>query len=146
MRARDLDRTTAGHRTVPHTADLILEAWAPTVEQCLAEAVAALTDSCADTSNALPTGRHTFRLAAGSDEQTLVAVLEEVLYVLDAHGQVPVTTHLEAMNGSGLSGWFDVISVTETPLIGSAPKGIARSGLSIHPDAGGWRCTATVDV
>jgi len=131
---------------VPHTADIIVEAWAPTREQCLAEAVAALTESCADTSNVVPTSRHTFRLAADSDEQTLVAVLEEVLYVLDAHGQVPVTTHLDSMNGTELSGWFDVASVSEIPLIGSAPKGIALSGLSVHPVDGGWRCTATVDV
>ena len=33
-----------GHRTVPHTADLRVEAWAPTREACLAEAVRGLVD------------------------------------------------------------------------------------------------------
>ena len=36
-----------GHRTVPHTADLRVEAWAPTREECLAEAVRGLVDSFA---------------------------------------------------------------------------------------------------
>ena len=36
-----------GHRTVPHTADLRIEAWAPTREECLAEAVRGLVDSFA---------------------------------------------------------------------------------------------------
>lgn len=145
MRTRDVDRASAGHRTVPHTADLIIESWAPTRERCLTEAVAALTESCADTSNAVPTSRHTFRLGAGSDQETLVALLEEVLYVLDAHGQAPVTTHV-ARNGSELAGWFDVVGVGGVPLTGSAPKGISRSGLTFERVGGGWRCGATVDV
>jgi len=130
---------------VPHTADVIIEAWAPTREQCLAEAVAALTEGCADTSHAVPTGTHAFRLDAGSDEQTLVALLEEVLYVLDAHGQVPVATHL-AVGPAGLAGWFDVVDVLAVPAIGSAPKGVALSGLAFDDVGGGWACTVTVDV
>ena len=145
MLSGGVDRAGTGHRTVPHTADLIIEAWAPTRERCLAEAVAALTDSCADTSRAAPTGKHAFRLGAGSDEQLLVAVLEEVLYVLDAHDQVPVTTHLAA-DGAGLSGWFDVVDVHEIPTIGSAPKGIAWSGLTFDDADGRWCCRVTVDV
>ncbi|HEV8559398.1 MAG TPA: archease [Actinophytocola sp.] len=37
-----------GHRAVPHTADIRIEAWAPTREACLGEAVAALVESFAD--------------------------------------------------------------------------------------------------
>lgn len=89
---------SAGHRTAAHTADLIVEAWAPTREGCLAEAVAALTDSYADTSTATAAGRHTFRITAGSDDQTLVGVLEEALYVLDAFGKVPEGAGFESSN------------------------------------------------
>jgi len=145
MPTRNPDRSGAGHRTAPHTADVIIEAWAPTRERCLVEAVAALTEGCADTSHAVPTGKHAFRLAAGSDAQALVALLEEVLYVLDAHGQVPVTTRL-TVDESGLSGWFDVVDVSAVPTIGSAPKGIALSELAFDDVDGGWRCTVTVDV
>jgi SHS2 domain-containing protein len=145
MRKPGADSTSAGHRTVPHTADLIIEAWAPSLAGCLTEAVAALTESCADTSGAVPTGRHSFSLGAGSDEEALVALLEEVLYVLDAHGEVPVTTHL-TRDGAVLAGWFDVVGVGEVPLTGSAPKGISLSGLTLERVGREWHCAATVDV
>lgn len=141
--------TLAGHRTLPHTADLIVEAWAPTRAGCLAEAVAALTDSYADTSHAEPTRRHGFRLAAATDEQALVALLDEALYVLDALGAVPVETHLDPLDPPGnaeLTGWFALVDVDRVGLVGSVPKGVALSGLSLRHLDGGWHCTATVDV
>ena len=36
-----------GHRTVPHTADLRIEAWGPAREGCIAEVVRGLVDSFA---------------------------------------------------------------------------------------------------
>ena len=146
MRSVDDDATRAGHRTLPHTADLIVEAWAPTRAGCLAEAVAALTDSYADTSHAEPTRRHGFRLAAATDEQALVALLDEALYVLDALGAVPVETHLDTPGDAELSGWFALVDVDRVTLIGSVPKGVALSGLSLRHLDGRWHCTATVDV
>lgn len=43
-----------GHRTVPHTADLRIEAWAPTAELCIAEAVRAMVWGFADLPMAAP--------------------------------------------------------------------------------------------
>lgn len=147
MRAKQVAATAVGHRVVPHTADTIVEAWAPSREQCLAEAVAALAESCADLVGARPTGRHTFSVTAGSDEQTLVAVLEEVLYVLDVRGEVPVATHLDAApDGTELTGWFDVVGIERLRHHGSAPKGIALSGIFLGRTDDGWRCAVTVDV
>lgn len=37
-----------GHRSVPHTGDLRVEAWAPTREECIAEAVRGMVASFAD--------------------------------------------------------------------------------------------------
>ena len=140
------DAGSAGHRTRPHTADVIIEAWAPTFEECLAEAVAALTDTYASSFHAGSVGRHTFRLTAFSREQALLAVLEEALYVLDARGAVVVAAHLEAGTGTSVSGWFDLARVDESRLVGSVPKGIALSGLRIQDTGRGRRCSATVDV
>lgn len=138
--------STVGHRTLPHTADLIVAAWAPTLEQCLAEAVAALTDSYVDTSHATPKGRQGFRIAVTVPEQMLVALLEEAVYLLDAQGVVVVSTHIEQSRGSELSGWFDIATVEPTALIGSVPKGIGLSGLNLRQDNAGWHCTVTIDV
>ena len=125
---------------------MIIEAWAPTFDECLAEAVAALTDSYASASNAGPAGGHTFHLTTRSREQALVAVLEEALYVLDVRGAVVVAAHLETGNGTSVSGWFDLARVDESRLVGSVPKGISLSGLYIQDTGRGWRCSATVDV
>ncbi len=37
-----------GHRNVPHTADLRIEAWGPTREDCIAEALRGLVESFAE--------------------------------------------------------------------------------------------------
>jgi hypothetical protein len=47
-------RSQRGYRTLPHTADLRIEAWAPTREACLAEGVAGLVATFADTAKAEP--------------------------------------------------------------------------------------------
>lgn len=138
--------SSVGHRSRPHTADLIIEAWAPTWEGCLVEAVAAVTDSYADTTRADTTGRHEFHFTTASTEQALVSLLDEVIYLVDARGAVVVGTHLEPIRDSTVTGWFDLTDVDTTALIGSVPKGIALSGLQVRRTAGGWRCTATVDV
>lgn len=130
---------------MPHTADIIVEAWAPTRELCLAEAVKGLTTSYADTSTAVPSARHTFRIVATTEEQTLAFVLDEALYVLDALGEVPIEAHFDTAPGE-LHGRFELAPVGEVELVGSVPKGIALSGLTMVSEDGLWRAVATVDV
>jgi hypothetical protein len=48
-----------GHRTVAHTADLRVEAWAPSREQCIAEAVLGTVAAFVDTSSAPAEGHRT---------------------------------------------------------------------------------------
>jgi SHS2 domain-containing protein len=138
--------TDTGHRSRPHTADVIIEAWAPTLERCLAEAVAAFTDCFADTSRAAPAGRHEIQIDAHSPDEALAAVLNEALYVLDASGVVVIGTHLQPPCDSILTGWFDLADADNAELIGSVPKGIALSGLHAVPTGDGWLCRAMVDV
>lgn len=45
----------SGHRLVPHTADVRIEAWGTTWENCLVEAVLGMVDSFADVSAVRPT-------------------------------------------------------------------------------------------
>ncbi|SCE66445.1 Archease protein family (MTH1598/TM1083) [Micromonospora haikouensis] len=42
-----------GRRSVAHTADVRIEAWAPDREGCVAEAVAAMVETFADTTGAV---------------------------------------------------------------------------------------------
>jgi hypothetical protein len=56
-----------GHRTLPHTADIRIEAWAPGREQCIAEAVRGMVDTFADTSRHGETAVREVRVPARRD-------------------------------------------------------------------------------
>jgi len=68
-----------GHHTVPHTADLRVEAWAPTREECMAEAVRGLVDSFAVVAGHRPHRRAERHMRAGSDEDLLVAAVRPAM-------------------------------------------------------------------
>ncbi|GAA3776129.1 archease [Streptomyces chiangmaiensis] len=138
-------RGTSGHRLVPHTADLRIEAWGASREQCLVEAVLGLVGSLADVSTARPTAVQQIRLAEASDEELLVTLLDEVVYRLEVHGQVPVDVEADTTDG-GLDLRLGVADLADVEIIGAAPKGISWHGLHIGPGPYGWSCAVTVDV
>src|SRR5215469_11190428 len=80
----------AGHRILPHTADVALEARAPDQESCVTEAVRALVETFADVRTAIPRQTVTVRFDEADGEELLVRVLEEVIYQEEVHGWVPV--------------------------------------------------------
>ena len=138
--------TEAGHRELPHTADEIVEAWGPTRTACLTEAVHGLVACFADVTDACPTGEHPIDLPGTADDLLLVDLLEEVVYLLDARGEVPVVANLVQPAAGGLTGTFRTAPVHAVAVAGPAPKGIAHSGLWIGRQQGQWRCRFTVDV
>ena len=89
-----MDSRTAGrqgdagrsHRSIPHTADLRIEAWGPTREECIAEAVRGLVESFAVVAGRQPHGRAWRHVTARSDEDLLVALIDEVIYRVHVHG------------------------------------------------------------
>lgn len=138
----------AGHRVVPHTADLIVEAWAPSKGECLEQAVLALVESFAELRGVdgdvvtVP-----FAIEARSDDEQVVALLEEVIYLLDTRGVVPVGIQL-TVDDEGMAGSFDTVPAEAVELVGAVPKGVSRHALELgRADAeGGWRCRALIDV
>jgi SHS2 domain-containing protein len=135
----------AGHRSVPHTADLRIEAWARTREECLAEAVLALVGSVVDRSAAAPAGRWEQDVRAASDEDLLAAVLDEVIFRMDTTGQVPLGVSVGPIPG-GVRLACTVADGAALPLVGAVPKAVALHSLRLVPGSRGWECTATVDV
>ena len=136
-----------GHRTVPHTADLRVEAWAPTREACLAEAVRGLVDSFAVVASAR--ARHTAerRFIAGCDEDLLVAIIEEVIYRLDADGEIPVAVTVRPAPEGGVILVLPLADLSEAEITGAAPKAASLHDLRCAPDATGrWSCAITIDV
>lgn len=135
----------AGHRRLPHPADVMLQAWAPTPQRCLEEAVCALVGSFADVSDTRPERVHEFEVSDPSWDTRLVTVYEEVLFLLDARGEVVLHASVTAA-GDGLLVSFDLARAEEVVLTGSTPKGIARSGLEFCHRGDRWQATAIVDV
>lgn len=139
-------RPEAGHRSVPHTADLRIEAWAPTRERCVAQAVAALVDSFVDVSGARPTASVAFRVDTGdSDENLLVSVLDEVIYRMDTDGQLPVDVEVSAVEG-GLDVRFQLIDTDRLRPVGAVPKAVSLHELRFARTDDGWSCAVTLDV
>ena len=135
----------SGHRTVPHTADVRVEAWGTTREHCLAQAALGLVECFADTSEARTAAVERVQLAEGSDEELLTALLEEVIYWLEVPGRVPVDVETDASDG-GLEVRAALAELADVEIIGAVPKGVSWHELRIGPDPYGWSCVATVDV
>ncbi|GHF58527.1 putative protein archease [Streptomyces mashuensis] len=144
-RPGDAPEPRAGHRSVPHTADLRVEAWAPTREECLAQAVRGVCTAFLDLTGATPVRTRDHVVRAASDDDLLVALLDEVVYRLDTDGEVPVDTGLTAVPG-GLHATFRMADAASLPTIGAAPKAVTLHGLECGPTPGGWACAVTLDV
>lgn len=134
-----------GHRGVPHTADLRVEAWAPTREECLAHAVRGVVESFVDTAGARPTHARQVTLHAERDEDLLAALMDEIVYRLDTAGEVPVDVRIDAAPG-GLRAGFRMADAGALPLTGAVPKAVTLHGLALHATGEGWACSVTLDV
>ncbi len=151
------DDAARGHRTVPHPADLRIEAWAPTRRECLAEAVAALVDSFADvaehadtdtdTDSGAGTGWEvTSELPAASDEDLLAAVLDEVIYRLDVADFVPTSAEIAEERADRVRLRLRGVGTDAVEFTGAIPKAVALSDLVLTRAGDHWTAAATVDV
>jgi SHS2 domain-containing protein len=136
-----------GHRTMPHTADLRVEAWAPTREACLAEAVRGLVGSFAVVAGARPHRTAERHLTAGPAADLLVAVIDEVIYRLDAEGEIPVSVTVRRARDGGADLLLTLAALGTAEIIGAVPKAASLHDLRCEPDAAGrWSCSVTIDV
>ncbi|HET6951708.1 MAG TPA: archease [Acidimicrobiales bacterium] len=135
-----------GHRVVPHTADVILEAWGTDLASCCDEAVAALTGLYAAGGPAAEVGRRHVHLPAGTDESLLLAVLDEVIFTLDTAAAVPVRSEARAAPDGGLDLSLILADRDTVRPAGAVPKAVARSELAVVSRPGAVRCRFLVDV
>jgi len=140
-------RRGCGHTSVPHTADLRIQAWGPTREGCIAEAVRGLVESFADVSKATHQRVIERHLDAGSDADLLASAVEEVIYYLDTDGAIPAEVEASRAADGGIYLMLRVVDAAAAGIIGAAPKAASLSGLTCAPDASGrWMCAVTIDV
>jgi SHS2 domain-containing protein len=142
-----VESAARGHRCRPHTADLVVEAWGASRDECLDEAVRALVETFTAVRSVSAPEPVPVRFDGGDDLDLLVRVLEEVIYVLDVRGKVAIGVSLEDADDGGVAGFFETVPVEDVEVIGAVPKGVSRSGLAFaEDDDGRWRCHALVDV
>jgi SHS2 domain-containing protein len=135
-----------GHRTLPHTADLVIEAWGESREACFEEAVRGLVATYVDTAGAVPTETVEVEVPpAADDTELLVQVLEEVVVLGEVRDLVPVDVRA-APRGRGIALRFAAAPIEAERVLGAAPKATARSDLVFAETPDGWRCRATIDV
>ena len=136
----------SGHRQLPHTADRVLEAWGPDRATCLSEALLALVEIFAEVPDQATADVLALGASAGGAQDVLVSLLEEVIYVVDALGVVPVRFHLAEAEDGSLAGDMEVVPTSDVELVGPVPKAVSYHALEIAPSDGGWRCRVLVDV
>ena len=148
MSSREKNGVTAasGYRLLPHTADVMVSAWAPTVEDCMAQAVRGLVSCFAQTRAARPQRLVPFACDPAPQSELLVEVLEEAIYMIDAHDAVPVQVSLVRTPDGGMVGEFGVAARADVELIGPAPKAVTRHNLRFARDGSTWRCEVIIDV
>ncbi|MFE4515419.1 archease [Kitasatospora sp. NPDC056783] len=135
---------------MPHTADLRVEAWAPTAEGCIGELVHAVVAGFADLADARVTGERGCTVLAVSDPDLLAGVLEEVIYRMDADGELPVAVAIgpiEGLDGARrVTVRFRMADAATAVLVGAVPKAVALHDLDLSAGPDGWTCRVTVDV
>ena len=137
--------SASGHQSVPHTADLRIEAWAPTRNGCIREAVLGTVESFLDMSSARPNRTVVRQLSADRDDDLLVAVLDEVIYLLDTAGEAPVDVEVNGPDGH-LEVIFTMADAGALPQVGSVPKAVSLNEIRLAREQQNWRCLVTLDV
>lgn len=136
--------TESGYRWLRHTADLRIEAWAPSREKCVAEAVRGLVD-CVVEATGDPVSTVEFEVGGETDEDLLVGVLDEVINRMDMSGQVPVTSTVRA-GSRGLDVTCGMAELAKTEPVVSVPKPTSLHGLQLSKGPNYWSCALTVTV
>jgi SHS2 domain-containing protein len=135
-----------GYRAVPHTADLRVEAWAESRDECVAQALRGLIASFADISDVQPARVLERLMTAGSDADLLAAAADEVIYILDVEGEIPVSIQARP-TGAGIVVVLALARAECVEIIGAVPKAVSLHGLRCEPDATGrWSASMTIDV
>ncbi len=135
---------TSGHRSVPHTPDLRIQARVPTRDGYITQAVLGRVASFLDTSLARPNHTLVWGLTAERDDDLLVSVLDEVICLLDTAGEAPVDIELQGADpvSTPHSRW----PMPALPQVSAVPKAVSLNDLRLSHGQAGWRCAVTLDV
>ncbi|MHA2060031.1 MAG: archease [Candidatus Ranarchaeia archaeon] len=87
-----------GFRFLDHTADVIIEAWGPTVEKAFEQAGYGFYTVLLNPKKITPTGNYEVELEGHSLETLLYRWIEEFIFLLDAEGLVCTDLEISSIN------------------------------------------------
>ena len=121
--------STSGHRLREHTADVIVEAWGPTLAACLSEACIGVIETYAESPLPQATVQVGTTIESG-DLEALEQLLDELIYLLDTEDDVPVACSVSEEDAllTASIGLAPRARVTPT---GSVPKAISKSEMTL---------------
>lgn len=129
----------AGYRFVPHTADLMVEAWGATRDEAFEQAARGLITSFAEITGAV-TVTQDLELPA-DDGGALLALLEEIVFLADARALVPSEVRVRGAVAS-----LGLTELHPEAVTGAPPKAITYHEFSAEQRLDGWHCRFVVDV
>ena len=98
-----------------------------------------------DTSTSGPPHTRRRHLAADRDDDLLVAVLDDVIHLLDTAGEAPVDLRLRSLDGA-VDVEFAMVDATTLGQVGAVPKAVSLNELRLQQGEDRWRCSVTLDV
>jgi SHS2 domain-containing protein len=131
---------------LPHTADVIIEAWGPDLVACAEEAVAGLVEIFADPRDAVVIGDREVQVPAGRADDMLLAVLDEVVYAIDVADGIPIQATVQASGDGGLRAPLALADPASVEPAGTVPKAVSRSGFEVTQSPGRVLCRFLIDV
>lgn len=147
MTAQPERRSPRGHRRRSHTADVIVEAWGSDFAECCEEAIAGLLSVCTQSSRAVVVGSTAVQVRAGTNQDLLSKLLDEVIFTMDTTADAVVEGRVEpTAHDDGLDVVLSLAKRSSVEYTGSAPKAIARSGLVVEHRGDRVWCSFLVDV
>lgn len=135
-----------GHRSLAHTADVMLEAWGPDLASSCEEAVGALVETYVGGSHGRHLGEHRFCVAPGAPEEMLLCVLDEVIFALDTAPGVPIGATISPSDDGGLVVTLALADARHLEPTGAVPKAVSRSELLLEVVPGRVGCRFLVDL
>ena len=137
----------AGHRSVPHTADCMIEAWGPDRASCLREALRGLVEGFAEVPDEAASSLLPLCTELRGAEDQLVSLFEEVIYALDVFSVVPVGSTSQRPRVAGLPGTWRSSRLIRSGSLGPFPRRSPITGCrwSQTKGGGGAACWSTCE-
>jgi SHS2 domain-containing protein len=144
---REATNSADVYRWLDHTAEVELELEAPTEREILADALAALSELLAGEEGliertAAPLERRTVRAAAGDRPALLAVWLEELIFLSESAGFVPVRLEQLTLHDDSLIATVAGVVGEPRPLV----KAVTYHRLEFEARARGYRARVVFDV